>query len=153
MNLSPVRFFLKSTKQHMAAPPHDHAWDISILSKGTFLMDLKKTSRGYPYIEYECVYIYIYIYIHNIDTKMNSISCNLRKHPPVLSKKKSKCAIPRYRFVAKIVKSVLLRCFKAISVKTPPNLTRSPGGTEDNETNEESKKRWDSTMSPKKSEQ
>lgn len=64
---------------------------------------------------------------------MNSISCNLRKHP-LFSQENS--AVPRYRFVAKIVKSALLRCFKAISVKTPPNLTRSPGGTKDNETNE-----------------
>ena len=75
------------------------------------------------------------VYIYIIKTPKWPLLATVYVNTPCFLKK-NKCAVPRYRFVAKIVKSALVRCFKAISVKTPPNLTRSPGGTKDNETNE-----------------
>lgn len=137
MNLSPARFFPKSTKQHMAAPPHDHTWDISILSKGTFLDEVKKN------ISRICIYRIQY----NKDTKMTSISCNLRKHP-LFSQAKITVLYKKLQIRSEdrqVRAGAMFQGHLRQDTAQPHQV-----GTEDNETNDENKKGWDSTASPQK---
>ena len=115
MNLSPARFFLKSTKQHIAAPQHDHAWDISILSKGPLLMNWKKISRISIQISSQITVLY-----HATDSSRRSSSpccCDVSRPSPSRHHPTS----PGPQVAPKTMKQ-----------------------------RRKSKKRWDSTMSPKK---